>query len=164
MTTLYELTDQYQVALNELVGSDFDEETIADTLEGLRGTIEEKGKNVAAFFQNLEADATAMKEAEARIARRRKAIERTVERLKDYLRDNMDKAGISKIECAEFSVSLGKASKVVEITDEKLIPATYAPPVTIKMPNKKLILAALKSDKSVPGTKLGYGKKRLTIK
>lgn len=64
--TLYELSDEYRDALAVLNEMDLDEQTIADTLEGLQGAIEVKAQNVAMFTRNLEATAEAIKDAERR--------------------------------------------------------------------------------------------------
>lgn len=161
---LYELTKDYSEFLAVASNEEFDEQTIADTLEGIKGEIEEKGRNVAAYAQNLEADALAMKEAENRIAARRKAIERRIEWMKDYLRTNMEKCGITKIECPEFSVTLGKPSDVCEILDESLLPEDYVVTKVTKAPDKKLILKAIKDGFEVNGARIGKGKSRLLIK
>lgn len=161
---LYELSAQYN-EFQQLADSEaFDEQTIADTLEGIEGEIQEKGRNVAAFAQNLEAEALAMKEAESRIAARRKAIEKRIEWAKNYLRTNMEKCGISKIECPEFSVTLGKPSDICDVFDDSVLPEDYVVTKVTKSPDKKLILKAMKDGYEVPGAKIGKGKPRLLIK
>lgn len=163
MTSLYELTGEYQEAFHAMIDADMDEQTINDTLEGLQGAIEEKGRNVAAFFIGLQGDVDAMKEAEKRIAIRRKALENKIESMKDYLRSGMQKAGIKKISCPEFSVSVGKPSEVLEIFDESLVPENFFEPQPPKL-NKALLKQILKSGESIQGAKISEGKARLTIR
>lgn len=161
---LYELSAEYAQFLQLIESEDFDEKTIADTLESIKGEIEEKGKNVAAHMQNLEAEVDAFKAAEQRISMRRKAAESRAEWLKNYLRDNMERCGISKIECAEFSVTLRKAADVCNITDESKLPESYTKTKTVVTPDKAAILKALKDGQDVPGAEIGKAKAALVIK
>lgn len=164
MTTLYSLTDEYTEALKVMQDAEIDNQTILDTLEGLSGDVEAKGKNVAAFLQNLESDAKAMKDAENRIAVRRKTIENKVAHMKEYLRANMEKCDITEISCPEFVVKLGKPSAICQIDDESKLTSEYVVTKTTHSADKRLILKDLKADKDVPGASLAYGKSKLTIK
>ena len=60
--SLYQLTNEYQLIQMKLLESDFDEQTIADTLEGASGDVEAKSINVAMFIRNLETSAEAIKQ------------------------------------------------------------------------------------------------------
>lgn len=161
---LYELSAEYAQFQRLIESEEFDEKTIADTLESIKGEIEEKGKNVAAYMQNLEADVDALKAAEQRIAARRKSAESRAEWLKNYLRDNMERCGISKIECPEFSISLRKAGDICNIVDESKLPEEYTKTKTVITPDKALILKALKDGYEVPGAEIGKAKAALVIK
>jgi uncharacterized protein YeeX (DUF496 family) len=161
---LYEITDKYESAINELSKIEgLDQETINDTLESIEGEIVEKGKNVAAYFQNLDSSIREMKEAEKRIADRRKAMEKQSEGLKDYLRFNMEKSGVTKIECAEFKVTLGKPSKIVEVDIDQIDDGFIGRVVTEKV-DKALVKKYLTSGEEVKGARLVDGKSRLIIK
>ena len=159
---LYELSEQYNEFTKLAEQDEWDEQTIADTLESLTGEIQDKGRNVAAYAQNIEADINAMKDAEKRIADRRKALERKAEWMRDYLRHNMEACGISKIECPEFKITLGKPSQVCVVFDENALSDEYVK--VTKTPDKKAIAAAIKNGKDVEGAKLEDGKPRLTLK
>ena len=77
--SLYQLSGHYLAALDDLTDPELDiqMQTVNDTLEGLTGELEDKAVNVAKFMKNLEATATAIKNAEAAMAKRRKALENT---------------------------------------------------------------------------------------
>lgn len=157
--TLYQLASQYRADLEKLAELDLPEEVVADTLEGLSGELEVKAQNVVAFARHLEKTAEAMKEAEAEMAKRRKAVEARVERIKRYVLDCMQSNGIQKIECPWFSISIAKNPPAVEIEDERMIPSEYfvVPPPPPPQVDKKLIAQALKEGKDVPGAKLRQG-------
>src|SRR3954463_15677584 len=93
---LYQLADLYLQDLQKLADLDLDERTVQDTLDGLSGELEVKATNVAAFARNLEASAEAIKNAEEKMANRRRAIERRAESLRSYLKANMERVGIFK--------------------------------------------------------------------
>ena len=97
MTALFILAAEHRALADKLHNLDLDDQTIADTLEAEGGDLIEKGKNVAAVFRNLESDAKQIKEAEQQLAERRKAIEKRAESLKNYLKTNMEVAGIQNI-------------------------------------------------------------------
>lgn len=161
---LYELTNQYHNALTALDDPDLPPEAVQDTLEGLQGEITEKGKNVAAYFQNLEADVEAMKAAEQRIAQRRKTAESRVRQMKEYLLHNMQECGISEISCPEFTVKLGKCPASVEIVDKDELPKQYIVTKTETAPDKKALKEALQNGDDINGARLVADKQRLIVR
>jgi DNA repair ATPase RecN len=165
MTALYELTDQYNKALTELLDIEgLDDESFNDTMEALELELEDKLFNTAAYMQNIEADAKALKEAEDRIKARRIIIENKAKRLKEYVRFNLELSGIPKIERAEFKLSLRKGVKSVNVKEESLVPEKYIVTKTIKSVDKKLAAKALRSGEVIKGLELKRGKSSLSIK
>lgn len=162
---LYQLSDLYLADLQRLAELDLDEQTVTDTLEGLSGELEVKATNVAMFARNLEASAEAIKGAEAQMAARRKAIENRAGRLRQYLKDNMERTGILKIEGPHFALSIKKNPPAVHVEAQELVPAEFfnqAPPPPPAL-DKKRVGEALKAGKDVPGCRLDQGT-RLEIK
>ena len=162
---LYQLSAKYIEALDFLTDPEMDLpiEAINDTLEGLSGGLEEKAVNVAKFLRNLEATAEAIKEAEADMAKRRRAFESRVKWLKSYLKDSMENTGITKIECPFFKLSIQKNPVSVEVFDENLIPEQFKEAVTTWKIDKNAIKDALKNGETVAGAMLLNGT-RLAIK
>jgi hypothetical protein len=123
---LYEIAEKHNTALLAMADIEgLDESVITDTLEALEGEFNDKALSVAGFFQNIEAEIKAMRDAEKRIAERRKFKESSVTRLKDYLQREMIRTGITKIECPQFVISLRNNPESVQIVDESLIPAEF---------------------------------------
>ena len=165
MTALYELSAEYRSACDKLADLDLDPQTVSDTLEGMSGEWETKATNTAMVVRNLEASAAAIKDAEKQMADRRKAIENRADRVRQYLLDNMLYAGIQKIECAYFKLTVRANNAAVDVFEQGLIPNEYmrqpdTPPPVI---DKIAIAAAIKAGKEVPGAKLTQGV-RLEIK
>lgn len=158
MTALFILAAEHRALSDKLHDLDLDDQTILDTLEGESSDLIEKGKNVAAVFRNLESDANQIKEAEQQLAERRKAYEKRAESLKNYLKTNMEIAGIQKIECPWFVVSLANNPESVTVDDETLIPRDYFKeiPVSYQL-DKTLVKQAIKDGFDVPGVRLTRG-------
>jgi hypothetical protein len=165
MTTLYELAAQYKADLEKLSDLDLPEETVRDTLEGMTGDLETKAQNVAAFIRNLETTAEAIKQAEADMAKRRKAIEARTERLKTYTLEAMTANGIERIVSPYFALTVAKNPPSVDIYDIKQVPEQFMrqPEPPPPSPDKKTIMAKLKEGEEIAGCRLNQGV-RLQIK
>ena len=165
MTALYVLANEYRHAADRLATLDINEITLADTLESLSGSLEQKAVATAMVARNLESLAASIKEAEAGMAARRKAIEARVTRIREYLLTNMETAQISRIESPYFTLAIQKNPPAVVIDCAVEIPEDYfnqpeTPPPVV---DKKLIAQAIKDGFIVPGAHLERGK-RLVIK
>lgn len=165
MTALYDLTNEFRDAAAKLEDLDLDEQTVADTLEGMAGELEAKAVSVAAFARNLEATAGSIKAAEADMAARRKALEKRADSLRAYLLRCMEAAGIKKIESPHFALTVKAKPPSVDVFDAEQLPADYMrqiePPPPA--PDKVLIGKALKDGFDVPGARLVTGN-RLEVK
>lgn len=151
--SLYSLAEEYREAAERLADLDLDDQTIADTLEGLAGTLEVKATNVAMFAKNLEVTAAAIKEAESNMAKRRKAIEARAERVYAYLKQNMEAVGMTKIESPYLRIAIRNNPAAVHIDAESQIPPEFwkqSPPPPPAL-DKKAIANAIKSGREVPG-------------
>ena len=156
MTALYVLAQQYRADSDKLADMELDDQTLADTLESMGGELELKAENVVMFARNLEVTAAAIKDAEAQMAARRKAMESRSASLKRYVLENMQLAGIQKIEGPLFKLSVRENPPSVEVFEPDLIPLEYMtqpepPPLA---PNKTAIKAAIAAGVDVPGAKV----------
>ena len=164
MSNLYELAGEYRAISDKLHDAELDEQTIADTLEGLSGDLQEKSVNVAKYIKNLESDADQIKQAEQQMTERRKALEKRAASIKHYLHTNMEKAGITKIECPWFVLSIKNNPESVQIDDEQSIPRDYFKEIPASYSlDKTLVKTAIKDGFNVPGCHLSRGT-RLEIK
>jgi hypothetical protein len=162
--TLYKIADQYALAVEKLSDEDLPPEAIADTLEALQGDLQTKATNVAMYAQNLEALARQIREAEQAMSHRRKVLENKAASIRQYLKENMERAGIAKIECPYFKLSIKKNPPSVEIYDEASIPEVYKkqlpPPPAV--PDKKMIAEVIKGGGTVDGARMKH-ETRLSI-
>lgn len=157
--TLFQIAAEYREAAETLAQLDLDEQTLKDTLEGMSGDITVKAQNYAFIIRNMESLAEAAKQAAAGMTGRAKAIQARAERIRSHLLDGMQFAGIKKIECPQFTLSLRGNNPSVVVFDEKQIPLAYmsmppVPPPPQLTPNKTMIAAAIKAGIEVPGCRL----------
>jgi len=163
--TLYQLAAEHRADLEKLADLDLPPETVADTLESLGGELQAKAQSMVAFVRNLETSAAAIKQAEAQMAARRKAMENRADSIKRYVLDAMQQNGIQRIDCPLFAISIAKNPPAVDVFDEDMIPSDYLvtqPPPPPKV-DKSLIAQVLKAGRDVPGARLSQGV-RLSIK
>ena len=125
--TLYELSAGYLEALEVFTDpeTEIPLQAALDTLEGLEGELTEKAVNVAKCMQNLEAASQAIKAAEARMAQRRKGLERRAQWLRDYLKNHLEAAGVTRIESPWFRLLLQRNPPAVDVVDEAVLPDAY---------------------------------------
>lgn len=153
--TLYELADEFRATADKLADMDLPAEVIADTLESIMLPFEQKAASVSAFIRNLESTAEQIKQAEAAMSARRKAIENRAAHVKQYLLDNMERTGISKIECPYFKIAVRMNPESVVIDDEAAIPADYLREIPASyVPDKTTMKKAMQEGFAVPGARL----------
>lgn len=164
MTALFQIAAEYAAAAAAMADSDLDEQTIADTLESLVGDVEDKAVAVAAVIKNIEAEASAIRDAVAAMQARQKAAEARADRLREYLMGALEQCNIRRVSCPHFVVAIKAKSASVVIDDAALLPAwaMTEPKPPEPQPNKIAIRDALKHG-PVPGAHLQSGT-RLKIK
>lgn len=164
MKPLYQLVAQYR-DLQAIDPEELDQQTLADTLEGLGGEITEKATNVAYFVRNIETFAETVDEAAEAMKERAQRFREKARGIRTYLLNQMQGAGITKIQAPEFTLSIRKNPTAVMIAPDARIPSEYmvVPPPPPPRPDKKLIKEALESGIPIDGCHLEQGS-RLEIK
>lgn len=163
--SLYTIAQEHRAMVTALMATDSDTQTIADTIEAESYPLEVKAQNVAYAIKNLDATAAAIKAAEVEMAARRKSIESRVAHLREYVKTCMEIAGVSKIDCPHFALTIKANPPSVDIFEPAMIPAEFMraaePPPPA--PDKTAIKEAIKAGRDVPGAMLAQGT-RLDIK
>ena len=155
MSTLFEVAANYRALAEKLHDTDLDDKTIEDTLESESGDLVEKLTNVGFVIRNIDAEVSAMKDAEEKIAARRKSKENRIARLKAYALENMLATGKTKIESPYFVMGLRNNPESVVIDAESQIPADYMREIPASYsPDRILIKKAIQDGYEVPGCHL----------
>lgn len=110
--TLYEITEELREMQEALVeaGGVIDEE-MEERFDHLLDIEEEKTEGYIKIIRELDTTAAAVKEEEQRLKKRRRALENSVDELKDRLRDAMEVRGEEVRETDLGKVRVQKASR-----------------------------------------------------
>ena len=159
---LYELTNQWNAFQEAIDCGEFDDpQAITDTLESIQEEFDEKCEHIALLIKNLTAEADAIKAEAKNLSDRAASKERTVERLKNYLSQNLLMIGQETLETPRCKLSFRK-SEALQIYDEsKLLNAIRASGIdglaqtveSIKY-DKKAIKDAIKSGAVLAGASI----------
>lgn len=145
MAKLYELSAEYR-ALSTLDESEDVDAILAHVSEAL----EQKAVNIAFVLREMACDAEAIKAEEDRLYERRKAHEKRAERLREYLRANMERANITQVKHALLTLSLVQNPPAVQVLDESAVPAEYKCEKVATIVSKADILAEYKRTGEIP--------------
>lgn len=148
-----------QMALDE--GLDADEE-LKTALLDIRDELSEKADNISYVIKALLEEEESLKAEAARLAERAKSRAGSAKRLKSYLMTSLQGAGVTKVKCAHFTVSVVKGREVVVIDDEAKIPDDFWE--TSRSLVKSLVGEALRASAKVPGAHLGTSEPYVLIK
>jgi hypothetical protein len=166
---LYEITRDLDELNGFIEDGTIQESDAIDTLDSMKLALKQKVINITALVLNEESDIGALKEAEERIAKRRKTKQRKIDWLKGYLLDGMEANGISKIECPDFVVSLAKCPPRVELINDAQILLhdkygdRFVRTKTIVSVDKNELREALNAGEEIAGVRLVQGN-RLSFK
>ena len=124
-----------------------------DTLTALEGEFDAKAENIAVYIKNMTAEVKEIKAEEDALRLRRKAFEKSVERMKAYLLGSMHAVGRLKIDMPRARLSIRKNAESLVITDNAAFIEwaqakhndllKYAPPEIRKTEAKKLVQAGV---------------------
>lgn len=162
MTTLRELSADLRGIHEMALDPDLPQESLTDTLEGLEGMFNEKAVRIVHVISNQDSDVAAIDAEIKRLQERKRVMTNARDRLKEYLRFNMESTGITKITSDLFTITLNKPRESVVIDDDSKIPEDYQR-VSVA-PDKTLIKKAIKDGYEVPGAHIGLGSSSVTIK
>jgi hypothetical protein len=157
--TLFQIAAEYRYITDVLMDSGADEQTLKDTLEGEAWPLELKAANYGFVIRNLQATAASIKEAEEQMKVRRQAIEKRAAAMAERLKTCMEVAGVSKIECPHFALTIKKNPAAVDIFEPGLVPNEFMrqPEPPPPAPDKAAIKAELQAGRDVPGAALVQG-------
>lgn len=128
MSTLYELSEQYQELLSMALDPDVDPEALADTMEAIEGEIEAKADGYAKVMKELRAVADARKAEAKRLTDGAKSIEANIDRMKSALEAAMRLTGKTKFKTTLFSYGIQKNPPSLKIDMPDRVPEEFLIP------------------------------------
>ena len=165
MSKLYELTGQFRElsALAENADEDM-AVAVRDTMGAIEAEFKDKALAVSHIILNFEADVSALDAEIYRLQERKRLVTNRQGQIKDYLRENMQAAEITKISCPLFTITLAKGRETVVVDDESALPDDLVTVKTDVKPDKAAIAAKLKAGDEVPGARLERSQSTIRIK
>lgn len=161
---LYKQTGEMAKLQKMVDDGEMSNDDIKDTLEGMELEFSDKALSIVSLANSLDADVSGLDAEIKRLQARKKAVVNNQDRLKEYLRVNMEESGITNIKCPLFSITLGKPSVKADVYDIDFLPDDYVSVNVTTKPDLKAILKDLKAGVDIPGAGLIDGKTRLLIK
>lgn len=154
MSALYELTAEFKAVADRLEEMELDAVTIRDTLDGYSTDFDNKVVAIASLIRNIEATATAIKEAEDQMATRRKALDNRAAWLREYVISNMKAINKEAVVCPLFAIKIKTNVPSVFIAEDCDLPTRFISQKIVVSPDKKALKAALESGEVVEGVSL----------
>jgi hypothetical protein len=154
MKPLYEIATSYRAIFDSCVDEETGEIKDIALFDGVVGEFDGKAVAIASFIKNLEVEINGIKEAEKAMMKRRKSLESLLERRDNYLKDNMERCGISRVKHTYFHINLKQNRESVDDYDKAAIPDKFKKVEIIETIDKIAILKAIQSGEEVPGARL----------
>ena len=159
VTALFQLTNQYLALAERLVDGDFDADTIHDTIEasGITDELAVKAQGIEYVARGALAHHAAIDAEITRLQALKAQRDKVAQGLRDYLKSNMERAGIQRIDCPLFQISIRQNPPAVEL-DPLSLPAEYwttpTPKPPTPQPNKAAIKSAIAAGVDVIGARM----------
>jgi len=141
---------------------DLDDETIRDTLEGISNL----NGLITAIVRSALIDEALQAGLRTRLDDMTKRLSRFEERgvkKRQLALQAMSEAGLSKLEEADFTVSLRAGAPSLVVVTEEQVPDDYWVPQPPKL-NRQALLNGLKTGQDIPGVQLSNRKSILTVR
>jgi hypothetical protein len=163
--TLYNITNRFTDLMDKAQNGEITEEEYNELGFEIAQELQTKGANVIGYIRNTELLIDAMKAEEKRITDIRKTGEAKLEKFKQYVLENMERLGLSKIQTELGALSVSKNPMSVEIENEEEIPKEFKQEVVTTKIDKTAIKSHFKTTgEIIPGTKIIDDKMSLRIK
>lgn len=157
---LYELVSEEQklnelflTAIDEETGEIRDNETLEELETELKNALVNKSEGIIKVIRNQESDLEMITTEIKRLTNLKNRIEKEIENFKTYIKFNMKKMDIKKIETSLGNISL-RQSTATEIYDEASLPKEFLKEKITYTPSKTEIKKAIESGQEVKGARL----------
>ena len=163
--SLYNITNKFVDLMSKAENEELTEEEYNELGEELALELQKKSTNIIGYIQNTDSLINAIKDEEVRLESMRKTAEKRIEKFKQYVKENMDRLGINKIDTAIGSMTIAKNPISVEIENEEEIPEEFINTVVTKKVDKTKIKNYFKdTGELVRGVRIITDKTSLRIK
>lgn len=163
--TLYNITNKFVDLMNKAEEGELTEEEYNQLGEELALELQQKGSVIIGFTQNEESLITAIDTQIKRLQELKKLKQNKLDKFKQYVKDNMERLGITKMDTELGTLSIAKNPMSVEIESEAEIPEQFKQQVITTKIDKTAIKNHFKeTGEIIPGTRIIDDKTSLRIK
>ena len=163
--SLYNITNRFVEIMDKVENGELTELEYNELGQELAILLQKKSSNIIGYTKNVELLINAMKEEEKRISENRKSLENKLNKFKEYVKENMNKLGITKIETELGTLSIANNPASVEIVNEDEIPAEFKQEIITTKIDKTAIKNHFKETGEIPaGTNMITTNTSLRIK
>ena len=163
--TLYNITNKFAELMDMAENGELTEEQYNALGEQLTLELQQKGSGIIGYTQNEEAFIEAVDFQIKRLQDLKKARQNKLEKFKQYVKENMDRLGITKMDTELGTLSIAKNPMSVEIENEEEIPKEFKQQVITTKIDKTAIKNHFKATgEIIPGTRIIDDKTSLRIK
>ena len=151
---LYEITQDI-AELEELINNEeLTEDEVIEVKTMIESVLNEKAEQIAYVIKNKESDIKAIKEEEKRLKEKRKSVEKSAERLKAYVLENLLMLDKKKIKTSVGDIAIRKSQAVEVSTDVNVLDDRFKRVKTTVEADKTALKEAIKSGEVVDGVEI----------
>lgn len=136
MSTLFELTTDMQ-ALYALATEEDDEQAFLDTLEGLKGMIQDKAASYVDVIQQLDMEAAKADIMAKQFAQKRDVRKNNIKRMKEALMWSMDQMDVKEMPAGDYTIKVVKNGGMQPMVIDGEVPDNMTK-VTVEPDNAKI--------------------------
>ena len=163
--SLYNITNNFVDLMDKVQDGTITEEEYNELGEELALELQKKSGNIAGYIQDRNALIDAIDVQIKRLQDYKKSEQNKIDKFKEYVKANMERLGIVKIETELGTLSVVKSPISIEVVDEEKIPDEYKDVVFTTKVNKKKIADNFKvTGKLIDGVKIHSDNTTLRIK
>lgn len=165
MNSLYKITDKFIGLMNRAEAGELTEEEYNQLGEELAIELQNKGTNIVGYALNEESLIDAIDIQIKRLQEFKKIKQNNLDRFKEYVKDNMERLGITKMDTELGILSIAKNPMSVEIVNEDEIPKEFKQEIVTEKIDKTAIKKHFKeTGEMIPGANIIDDKTSLRIK
>lgn len=137
--SLYNITNKFVELMDKAQDGELTEEEYNELGNELALELKNKSSNIIGYIKNSELLLEAMKAEEKRLADIRKQGEKKLNKFYEYVKENMERLGLTEIPTELGKLKIAKNPISVEIENEDEVPSEYKTEVvTVKIDKTKI--------------------------
>ena len=163
--SLYNITDRFVEIMDKVQEGEITEEQYNELGQELAIALQNKSIGIIGYVQNEEALIDAVDVQIKRLQDLKKQKTNNLDKFKQYVKENMEKLGITKLETEIGKMSIAKDPLSIEIANEDEIPSEFKQEVmTVKIDKTAIKNHFKETGEIVPGTRIISDKTSLRVK